>query len=292
MDLLAAAIAWLVGGVIRVRRAHVVRSLARAGIAEAERVASEMYRSLARGLIELAQMAIAPRRVLSRVRIDARALSLYESGRGVVVATAHTGNWDLAACAAAELVPLTVVTKSLSVRALDRLWQGVRRRRGVRLVGAGQAAAAARRALAAGEVVAMLIDQAPERARAVTMATFLGAPARVDLAPALIAMRARVPLALVLSRRLSDGSHVSELVGVIEPPARPSRAFAERSMQTLTGWLDAWVRRRPEQWLWMHRRWKPPPEGVIACERSWPAASANESAHVTTASAPENAASP
>ncbi len=231
-----------------------------------------MYRSLARGLLELAAMAVAPRRLLSRVRVDARAIELLASGRdgrGVVVATAHTGNWDLAACAAAERVPLTVVTKSLSVRALDRLWQSVRRRRGVKLVGAGEAAAAVRRALGAGEAVAMLIDQAPERRRAVTIAPFLGAPAAVDLAPALIAMRARAPLALVLARRLADGSHVAELVGVIEPPARPSRAWAEQAMQTLTVWLETWVRRTPEQWLWMHRRWKQVPGGVIVCERSW-----------------------
>jgi KDO2-lipid IV(A) lauroyltransferase len=228
-----------------------------------------MYRSLGVGVFELLGMLIFPRALLGRVRVDARAIALIESGRGLVVATAHTGNWDLAACAAAAHVPLTVVTKSLSVRWLDRLWQAARRRRGVKLVGRGEAASVAARALGAGEAVAMLIDQAPERERAITIATFLSERAAVDLSPALVAMRARVPLGLVLARRLADGSHVAELVGVIEPPARASRAWAEQSMQTLTAWLDAWVRRWPEQWLWMHRRWKQVPESVVACERGW-----------------------
>jgi KDO2-lipid IV(A) lauroyltransferase len=245
----------------------VLSAMRRAGVPEAS--ADEMYRSLGSGVCELLAMLIFPRALLSRMRVDARALSLLGSGRGVVVATAHTGNWDLAACAAAQRVPLTVVTKSLRVAWLNRLWQGARRRRGVRLVGVGDAARAAGRALSGGEAVAMLIDQAPERQQAITIAPFLSERAAVDLAPALIAMRARVPLALVLARRLADGSHVAELVGVIQPPARASRAWAEHAMQTLTAWLDAWVRRWPEQWLWMHRRWKQVPESVVACERRW-----------------------
>lgn len=251
------ALAWLVGSVLRVRRAHVEASLRRAGVAgvaDAAATARAMYRSLGVGLCELMAMALRPRRALP-VAIDRRALALLDRG-GVVVATAHTGNWDLAACAAAERVPLTVVTKRLSIGWLDRLWQGARSRRGVRLVGVGEAARESARALARGEAVAMLIDQAPERDRAVVLVPFLGRLARVDLAPALVAMRARVPLAAVFARRLADGSHVAELAGVVEPPERPSRAWAEDAMRTTTAWLDEHVRRHPEQWLWMHRRWK------------------------------------
>jgi Kdo2-lipid IVA lauroyltransferase/acyltransferase len=266
---LGAALAWLVGSVLRVRRSHVEASIARAGLTHPAATAREMYGSLGRGLFELIGMALRPRRSLERqVRIDARALDLCASSeRGVVIATAHTGNWDLVACAAAERIPLTVVTKRLSVGFLDRLWQRARAGRGVSLVGAGGAARECARALSRGQAVAMLIDQAPERARGVIQLNFLGHPAQVDLAPALIAMRARAPLALVLARRLSDGSHVGELIGVLPPPERPSRIWAEHAMLTLTGWLEQFVRRHPEQWLWMHRRWKP---AVVASEPEWP----------------------
>jgi Kdo2-lipid IVA lauroyltransferase/acyltransferase len=266
---LGSLLAWLVGSVLRVRRAHVETSIARAGLARPAATAREMYRSLGRGLFELIGMALRPRRSLARcVRIDARVIELVErSERGVVVATAHTGNWDLVACAAAERVPLTVVTKRLSVGPLDRLWQRARAGRGIRLVSQGGAARECARALSGGQAVAMLIDQAPERARAVIQADFLGQPAQIDLAPALIAMRARAPLALVLARRLSDGSHVGELLGVLQPPARASRLWAEQATLSLTAWLEAFVRRHPEQWLWMHRRWKP---HVVASEPRWP----------------------
>jgi KDO2-lipid IV(A) lauroyltransferase len=197
--------------------------------------------------------------------------ALRADGRGAVLATAHTGNWDLAACAVAAHAPLTVVTKRLSIGFLDRLWQGARRARGVRLVQAGGAARAIAAALRRGDLVAMLIDQAPEqhravigvpfaqpprRNRAVIRVPFLGAPALVDLSPALAALRARVPLVAAFPVRDADGRHSVEIATVIPPPARPNRRWAEEAMLEVTQKLEAHVRRHPEQWLWMHRRWK------------------------------------
>jgi KDO2-lipid IV(A) lauroyltransferase len=255
---LGIALGFVVGRLFGVRREHVMRSMARAGVDP--RHASGMYASLGTGLFELILVALGrgplvPLRMeLSQVEREIERLRA--RGRGVVVATAHTGNWDLLACAAAERVPLHVVTKRLHVGVFDRIWQAVRRRRNVRLVQAGSAAKPLLRALGRNEVVAMLVDQAPERERATTLAAFLGATARVDLAPALVAHRARAPIAVVFSWRASDGAHRAELVRVIE-----SRATSPAEvMTTITEDLADFVRRHPEQWLWMHRRWKDAPQ--------------------------------
>jgi KDO2-lipid IV(A) lauroyltransferase len=218
-----------------------------------------MYRSLGRGLFELLWMALNPRsRLDAWVPIDGETVNSVNcvAAEGAVIASAHTGNWDLLACAAAARWPLTLVTKQLRVGLLNRLWQKARSRRGIRLVGVGQAAREGARALARRELVVMMIDQAPERRRATVVTEFLGQPARVDLAPALLAMRARVPLLAVFTRRDADGRNVAELGPLLTPPSRPSRRWAEESMIELTLALDRFVRRHPEQWLWMHRRWK------------------------------------
>ena len=259
-------LAWLVGGVLGVRRAHAEAAVRRAGIERPEQVVRAMYRGLGTGLFELIWVALHPRqRLAALARIADEIIErASRGGRGAVIATAHTGNWDLLACSAAERVPLTIATKRLSIRLFDWLWQGTRRRRGLSLVEAGAIAAAAGRALARGELVAMLIDQAPERSRAVVRTEFLGAEALVDLAPAMVAMRARVPLVAVFARRQPDGTQLAELGPVLEPPARPSRAWAEQAMVELTAALDRFVRAHPDQWLWMHRRWK----GVESEERA------------------------
>jgi Kdo2-lipid IVA lauroyltransferase/acyltransferase len=260
---LGSALAWLVRRLPLLRRKHVISSMRRAGLPDPERTANAMYRELGRGLFELLHVALSFRRTMRHwVELDpelvARIQALRAKNRGLVLATAHTGNWDLAACAAATELRLTVVTKRLSVRWLDRLWQRIRRRRGVALVSAGVAAPALLAALGRGETVAMLIDQAPERTRAVAEVDFLSAPAWVDLAPALIAQRARAPLALVLPYRREDGIVAVELGAVLVPPRQAGRRWAEQAMQELTSSLDGFVRRRPEQWLWLHRRWKRP----------------------------------
>jgi KDO2-lipid IV(A) lauroyltransferase len=266
---LGAALGWFVGGVLRVRRAHVLAAMARAPIPGADRTSQAMYASLGRGLLELLAGALGGWRKLRRsVDLESNgALSTIEallaSGRGAVIATAHTGNWDLVACSAAERVPLTVVTKHLTMRLLDGLWQGFRARRGVRLVDAGRAAREAGKALGRGELVAMLIDQAPERARGVLSVPFLGAMADVDLAPALLALRARVPFVVAFPMRQSDGSHCLEVARILSPPRRASRSWAEDAMALATADLDGFVRRHPEQWLWMHRRWKRPSLGTL-----------------------------
>jgi Kdo2-lipid IVA lauroyltransferase/acyltransferase len=175
--------------------------------------------------------------------------------RGIVIATAHTGNWDLVACAAARRASLTVITKHLSVGWLDCLWQNLRSRHGLNLVSEGEAAKGALAVLKRGGLVAMMIDQVPMRARGVSREPFLGAEASVDLAPALLALRGRVPLIVAFPYRDEGGLHRMHVARRIEPPGRPSRAWAEAAMRTATQDLDAFVRGRPEQWLWMHRRW-------------------------------------
>lgn len=270
-DVLGRVLAFVAGRVLAIRRRHVLQALARADIRDGARVANAMYRSLGQGLCELVALGLWPRQTLARrVLIGDEVHALLTPGRGLVVATAHLGNWDLLACAAAQRVPLTVITKRLSIGWLDRFWQQTRARYGVRWVSVGSAAHAARGALARGEAVAMLIDQAPERRRAQLVMPFLNQLAEVDLAPALVAMRARVPLALVVAERLQGGRQRALLLGHYPPPARPSRLWAEQTMQEATRALEGHIRARPEEWLWMHRRWK---RSTLA-----PAAAANPAA--------------
>ncbi|MFC1641099.1 lysophospholipid acyltransferase family protein [Myxococcota bacterium] len=249
-------IAFLIGSLLRVRRAHVVQSMTIARIPEPERTATRMYRSLARGLLELLSMVLTPHRRLGVRLTDPQVRRWLSVPTGAVVATSHTGNWDVVACAVAELAPLTVVTKRLSVGWLDRLWQRLRAKRGVHLVEARGAWGHCRAALRRGELVAMLVDQAPERSEGVLWTAFLGQMASVDLAPALLAMRARVPLVAAFPCRTADGILTIELGPVLLPPQRSCRVWPVQAMREVTQALEAFVRRHPQQWLWMHRRWK------------------------------------
>jgi KDO2-lipid IV(A) lauroyltransferase len=265
------------GSFLRIRRAHVERAIRGAGIDDARAVVRGMYASLGTALFEFLWMVGRPRAPLTVVRFTARAQETLDarlaSGRGIVVATAHTGNWDLVACASASRVPLAVVTKKLKVGWLDRFWQSERASRGVVLLHGEGAFRGAVRALSGGRSVAMIVDQAPEQGSAFVKAPFMGEPANCDLVPAMLAVRARVPLVLALGSRNADGTHEVDIPLVVDPPERPSRAFVEETTHRINEALETFVRRHPSQWLWLHRRWKevpPPPASATASAFSLP----------------------
>lgn len=227
----------------------------RASIRAPEKQAAAMYASLGRGVVELLALALRRGRPFGHVTLPDLA---NQFPGGAVIATAHTGNWDLLACAVARHRPLTVVTKHLSVRFLDRIWQGIRAENGLALVAEGTAFRCAMAALSRGELVAMLVDQVPERSRGTTSGSFLGGMVAIDLAPALVALRARVPIVVAFPYRDDGGNHAVQIRAVFQPPRVVSRDWAENVMRKITEELDAFVRARPAQWLWMHRRWRPP----------------------------------
>ncbi len=229
--------------------------LARIGVRDRS-IARAVYRDLATSALEFLWSAAHPEDdLVARVRVEGwdafeRAHAL---GRGVVVATAHTGNWDLVACACAKRTRLAVLTKRLSSPSLDAFWQSTRGARGVELIAApdGDAIARARAVLREGGAVAILVDQDPRRAHSVVRAPFLGEDALHDATVAMLAARARAPIVTAFARRTIDREIVLEIEALDVPRGTrldaTTRAIADR--------LDAFVRRSPTQWLWLHRRW-------------------------------------
>lgn len=239
----------------------------RAGVESARAEASAMYRSLGTSVCEFLWLAGHGDDAMRHVSIDppsrARWQDVLAMNRGVVIAASHTGNWDLAACAIARTIELLVVTKRLAVRSLDRLWQVTRARRGVGLVSDRGALAQARAVLARGGAVAMMIDQVPDSLRHAQRVVFLDQAAWVDRAPATLAARAGAPLVVAASRRDRSGDHVLEVLEILVPPRRAGQAWVDQATGQATQALDRFVRARPSQWLWLHRRWREPREQKV-----------------------------
>ena len=257
---LGALLGFLVGSLLRIRRAHVVASMRRAGIANASRAASAMYRSLGTSAIEFLFLANRENEIRAEIDLDSRD-RLKEAralGRGLVIAASHTGNWDLAACAIASELSLLVVTKRLKIRWIDAFWQKTRAARGVRLCEAAGAMTLAKTQLAAGGAVAMMIDQVPAKKSQAEHLTFLGNDAFVDRAPAALAARTGSPLVVSAAHRRDDGTQILEVIDVIVPPQKATREWIAAATARATAALDAFVRAHPSEWLWMHRRWRAP----------------------------------
>ena len=246
----------LVGSILRIRRRQVEAAMRRAGLEGVPRTARRMYASLGTALFEFLWMIGRRASPVFAVRFTPRAEKAL-ARPGVVIATAHTGNWDLVACATAQgHLPLTVITKRLRARSLDRVWQGERASRGIELLDGAGVFGRSIDSISRGRSVAVLIDQAPERRSAVIEAPFLGETARCDMTAALLAARTGAHLVLALGCRQPDGTYLVDAPLVLEPPPRATGAWSEQATRDLNAALDRFVRANPSQWLWLHRRWK------------------------------------
>jgi Kdo2-lipid IVA lauroyltransferase/acyltransferase len=224
-----------------------------------------MYRALGANVMELLWLSRRPDALGDVCSLDARSREALTSarakGRGIVLAASHTGNWELAACAMARELALTVIVKPIANRGVDAFMTRARRAHGLGLTLPEGALQPARDVLARGESIAMLIDQVPAHESHGTPVEFLGARALVDRAPAALAAATGAPLVVVAFRRAEDGTHQIEVLDVLDPPARGRRAWTLEATRAATRALEGFVRRYPSQWLWMHRRWSAPRGG-------------------------------
>lgn len=267
-----AALGWIAGSMLRIRRSIVETSMERAGVSQPSRAARRMYRDLGHGLVELLWFAGASPReraaAIDRVVIEddaARALEAALTRGPVILFGSHTGNWELAAAAAATYLErhgkrLAVVAKAIHSRSVDSFVSRLRASFGIRIVAPHGALAGARRALAAGDVVVLPIDQVPDRARHGIPLSFLGQTAIVDRGPATLAWRVRATVLVVAAYRDDDQSHRLRVLDTILPPAAgtASRRWIDEVTRRSTADLEAFVRSKPTSWLWLHRRWRSP----------------------------------
>jgi len=267
---LGALVAWL-GWLAGVRRRVVLANLRLAfpEKSEAERraIARATYRNLGRLAPEF---LLVPR--LTRSELDR--IFAYEGwdrfeaararGKGVIACTAHFGNFELLA-AAHNLrgVPITMVSRKMGKTGANDLWRRGRARAGVEdlVVKRGETLAAARRALAAGRVLGYVIDQNQPRRRAI-FPTFFGVPAATSPTPAVLAKRTGAAVIFILAVPMDDGRHRVLIEGPLDPPdTGDHRRDALLFMQDLNDRLERRVREHPDQWYWLHRRWKTRPAG-------------------------------
>lgn len=243
-----------------VARANLRTSFPGMSGSERRRIARRCFVHLARCAVEFLRLPGLTREKAERLVEHAGGEHLERAlgeGRGVIVATAHFGNFDLMACAEAlRGVPLHVVTREQHVRGINRTWMRVRARCGVKFIPVKDAAWRIHRLLRAGQVVALVIDQHMPPGRGLEV-PFFGRPASTTHAPALLAHTTGAPVLPVTAERLPGGRHRV----VIEPPRRADKdadraAEVLRITTDLNRWLEDRIRQKPDHWLWIHRRWK------------------------------------
>lgn len=185
-----------------------------------------------------------------------------DAGRGAILATGHLGNWELLnARLAVAGVPITIAVRELDDSRVDELVTTLRSRFGSEVVPRGTSAGRQLlRALARDRGIGLLVDQDIPSIPGIFV-PFFGRDAWTPSGAAMLSLRARCPLMPGFIHRKPDGSHK---VKIGPPFPVPTEGTLQDKVRELTAAATAaveWqVRAWPEQWVWMHRRWRTRPE--------------------------------
>lgn len=239
-------------------------------------MARSHFRCLGQTFVDTCRLVrLHPHHLLDGLEIEG--LEVLESpkmkGQGVLYVTGHFGPWEYLPAVSTYLAgePLTVVARPLDNPYLDRFLNALRHRWGSRVVDKRNAMRVIMDVLQKGGKVGVLIDQHVSRREGIFV-NFFGHPACTTSAPALLALRSDAAVIPVVVLREERGRFRILLGKEVSPP-RTGHVKEDVAALTaaMTTALEELIRRRPEQWLWVHRRWK-----YLAKKSSRPSAVSNE----------------
>lgn len=260
---LAEFIGWLTW-TLRIRRRVALENLAHAFPEKSEferiAIARRAFRAMAVAMFESISSDQVPDSALEEaVRVvDWKGLEeLLKARKPVLIASAHLGSWELfAEVMARRGYVFSAVVRPLS-GAFNEWLVKSRERAGVELIHPRGAVRAMLKALKRGRAVVQLIDQALPGKEAVWV-PFFGRPASTTPALSLAALRSGAPVYVVVAIREGSGLKMS-VEGPVPLPVHANQdrhAAVEAHVAALTKIIEDKVREAPDQWLWLHRRWK------------------------------------
>ena len=266
------AIAWLLGSVMCFRRVEVLEAIRRSFPEKppsfAPSVAKGMYAHLGALLVEFLRISAVTPEKLSRdviftdfEKID----SILIQGRGLIALTAHIGNFELLAMVSAfKGVPLTIITKKLKPGWLNDWWVETRSRFGLRVLPSRNSFLDCLGVLGNNGVLAFVLDQNMNKYRGIFV-DFFGRPACTSPGLAILSARSGAPVLPAFITREGDGRHKVHILDPLPSPRGTGKDMIRAATQQYTTIIEQFIRAHPDQWIWLHRRWRTQPEEHGSC---------------------------
>jgi len=183
-----------------------------------------------------------------------------EQKKGILSIVAHFGNWELMTVALPLAArPMSIVYRPLDNPTLDNLTAWMRTKDGNTLIPKGGSGKTITRLLAENRAIGILSDQNVDKYEGVFV-DFFGRPACTGVGLAVLALRTGAPVLPAFMARLPNGKYRF----IIQPPAEITRtddyeADLRVNTQRFTKIVENIVRQYPDQWFWIHQRWKTKP---------------------------------
>jgi len=230
--------------------------------AERRAIARRTFKHFGQLLLELLRFSARTshqREALVELEGAERVRHAYAQGKGVLFFTGHFGFWELHAIHHGQAFePIGVLARALDNPRLNTLLEDMRGVTGNHCIYRQGAVRRVLKALAGGHGVAMLIDQHMHSPDAIWV-NFFERPAATTSTLAALALRTGAPVVPVFALPLPGGRFKFVYESPVEPPGGDGPEAVAAFTQRCTDVLEMYVRRHPDLWLWMHRRWRDAP---------------------------------
>lgn len=226
---------------------------------EIRRIARKVFENLAKNAVELINFPKIKKTNIDKfVAIKNRDIldNAFKPGRGIIIVTAHFGNWELmAATLRLKGYPGVTIGRRIYFEKYDRYLNGLRKIHDVDIIYRDESPRRALKILKSNQIVGVVADQDVDSASGVFV-NFFGLPAYTPIGPVALAKASGASLIPVFIIR-ENNRHILIIEKAVEliDTGNKEEDLA-RNTQEWSDVLESYIRRYPEQWVWMHRRWK------------------------------------
>ncbi|MEW6602982.1 MAG: lysophospholipid acyltransferase family protein [Nitrospirota bacterium] len=185
-----------------------------------------------------------------------KAKKIHDESGGCIFVTPHLGNWEvLPHVSSVAGIPLAIVARPLDNEYLEKLIFSSRTVEGQFIIPKKNAMFVLQRTLQKGTSIGMLPDQSTMKG---LVMDFFGRPATTTPVPAILAVTYKRPVVVVAACRMEDNKYEGFVSDAIWPEEgyKSEKDEIFRITQEITRNMEAVIRKHPEQYLWMHNRWK------------------------------------
>lgn len=222
---------------------------------ERKKLLRKLYRNMGLTVAEIYlqpdEDLIANSSLAGREHVDAA----FALGRGALLATAHFGNWEAARIFPRFGIPLSVVVKRQHNEYFDRFNNSIREKFGLGIIDFRQGLRDIIAQLRKNEMVAILADQ--NAGPAGLILDFLGFPASQYKGVAKLSLRYKVPIVPGFALRTEEGKIKFCFEPLIyHPELEDTEENQILVMQEVNSVIEKYIHLHPEQWFWVHKRWK------------------------------------
>ena len=219
-----------------------------------------IFQNMGMTILEICQMAFFSKKdILRKVRIkgEKNLLNTIKSPQGVIMISAHIGNWEMCSLfLSCYMQKSVVVVAQNQPNIIERIIHKLRTSTGNVIINKKGAMIKLVRTLRKGKMIGLLIDQGTSRGEGVDV-TFFGRKTNATYAASLLAARYNCPVLPVYCIREPD----AKLTVVVEPALKLHKtadvhADLQTNTQIMTNSVEKIVSLYPEQWFWFHKRWK------------------------------------